>query len=187
MKKKQISPDSNNTLNHPLKPLRKAKTCSRQMDAIIQGSLLSRTVPVMADAVAASSRIRQEPITLSPARSSLRKAGAPNQTVHWQGQKQDGVCCAEEMAEEIITTKETLPPIHSPTSCSPSSLPINNHTPGYSLFFLPLSISASRILEHAWRSRKTIGDALRTVMLERPTRHSVGASLASRHHTQKEC
>lgn len=54
----QISPDSNNPLNHPLKPLRKAKTCSRQMDAIIQGALLLRTVPVMADAVATFSCFR---------------------------------------------------------------------------------------------------------------------------------
>lgn len=76
---------------------------------------------------------------LGPARSSLRKAGASNQTVYWQGQKQGGVCCAQEMAEKIITTKETLPPIHSPTSYSPSSLPISNHTPGYLLFFSPVA------------------------------------------------
>ncbi len=103
------------------------------MDAIIQGALLLRMVPVMADAAATSSRIRQEPIVLSPARRSLRKTGASNQTVYWQGQKQGGVCCAEEMGEEIIMPKRPLPPIHSPTSYSPSSLPISNHTSAYSL------------------------------------------------------
>lgn len=64
------------------------------------------------------------------------------------------VFVVEEMAEEIITTKETLPPIHSLTSYSPSSVLICNHTPGYSGFFLPRSISAIRTLEQVWGSRK---------------------------------
>lgn len=124
------------------------------MDAIIRGVLLLRMVPVMADAVATSSRFRQEPITLSPVRSSLRKARALNQTVYWQGQKQGGVCCAEEMAEEIITTKETLPPIHSPTSYSPwPHFPSAITLPDIRLL-LPRSISAIRTLEQAWGSRR---------------------------------
>jgi len=113
-----------------------AKTCTRQMDAFIQGVLLLRMVPVMAT-VATFSRFPKNQSRSDQLEAAWEK---PELLIklytEWQGQKQGGVCCAEEMAEEIITTKETLPPIHSLTFYSPSSLPICNHTPGY-LFVSP--------------------------------------------------
>lgn len=150
------------------------------MDAIIHGAFLLRTVPVMADAAATSSRFRQEPIMLSPA----RKTGAPNQTAQWRGQKQGGVCCAEEMGEEIITPKRHNHP-------SIPQLPTVHHRSQSAIILpdilscFPRSISACRTSEQERGSRNNVGDALRTVMPERPTARSVGAFLASRHHTHE--
>lgn len=151
------------------------------MDAIIQGALLLRTDPVMADALATSSRFHQEPIMLSPARRSTRKTGAPNQTVQWQGQK-TGWCLLcwgngwrDNYTKTATSSIPQLPTVHH-HSQSAITLPDI-------LSCCPWSISASRTPEQVWGSRNNVGDALRTVMPERPTAHSVGAFLASRHHT----
>ncbi len=85
------------------------------------------------------------------------------------------VCCAEEMGWRDNYAKRPLPPIHS-------QLPTVHHhsqsaiTLPHILSCFPWSISASRTPEQARGSRNNVGDALRTVMPERPTAHSVGHS-----------